>query len=92
LDTGALRRGALGGIAHEDRSSQTVLCASRRGGALGEETGALLSLQREALTGLAAAGAGGRELLLALSLAKARFEGNDSIIKLDRAEEVMATV
>jgi hypothetical protein len=55
---------------------------------LGEETEALLSLQREALAGLAAAGAAGRELLLALSLTKARFEGKDSI----KLEEVMVTV
>jgi hypothetical protein len=88
LDTGVLRRGTLGGIAQEDRSSQTVLRARRREGALGEETEALLSLQREALAGLAAAGAAGRELLLALSLTKARFEGKDSI----KLEEVMVTV
>jgi hypothetical protein len=56
---------------------------------LGEETGALFSLQREDfLTRLAAAGAAGRELLLALSLTKARFEGKDSI----KLEEVMVTV
>jgi hypothetical protein len=88
-DTGAFRWGALGGISHEDRSFRTELSACRREGALGEETGALFSLQREDfLTRLAAAGAAGRELLLALSLTKARFAGKDSI----KLEEVMVPV
>jgi hypothetical protein len=94
-DTGAFCApvGALWGISHEDRSFPAVLCARGREGALGEETDteASLSLQREALTGLAAGGAAGLEVLMALSLTKVRFAGKESIIKFDRAEEVMAT-
>jgi hypothetical protein len=75
------------------RSFPAVLCARGREGALGEETDteASLSLQREALAGLAAGGAAGLEVLMALSLTKVRFAGKESIIKFDRAEEVMAT-
>jgi hypothetical protein len=62
-----------------------------REGALGEDTVVLVSLQRQALTGLAAEGAAGWDALLALSLTKARFTGRDSM-KLDREEEDMVAV
>jgi hypothetical protein len=75
-DTGDTLRGAfLGGIEHEN----------------GSFAEALVSPQREALAGLAVAGAAGLDALLALSLTKARFVGRDSM-KLDRAEEVMIAV
>jgi hypothetical protein len=73
-------------------SSQTQLRARGRKGALGEDTDALVSLQRQAaLTGLAAGGVAGWDALLALSLTKARFTGIDSM-KLDREEEDMVAV
>jgi hypothetical protein len=81
-------RGALGGIEHAEDSFPKVLCARRHDGALGKDAEALVSPQREALTGFAAGGAAGWHALIALSLAKARFVGKESI-KLDRAEEVM---
>jgi hypothetical protein len=84
---------ALRGIELEDGSFQTVWGdRSLFEGALGgEEAEALVSPQREALTGLAAAGAAGWDALLALSVTKARFVGKDSI-KLNKAEEVMIAV
>jgi hypothetical protein len=54
---------------------------------LGEDADALVSLQRQNLTGLPAGGAADWNTHLALSLTKARFTGRDSM-KLDK-EEVM---
>jgi hypothetical protein len=82
----------LGGIEHAEGSSQTKLHARKgRVGAWGEDTDALVSLQRQALAGLPVEGAAGWDALFALSLTKARFAGRDSI-KLDREQEVMIAV
>jgi hypothetical protein len=73
----------------EEGSFQKVLRARRHEGEFGGDAEALVSPQREALTGFAAGGAAGSwHALLALSLAKVRFAGIESI-KLDRAEAVM---
>jgi hypothetical protein len=78
----------LGGTEHAKGSFQKVLRARRHEGEFGGDAEALVSPQREALTGFAAGGAAGWHALLALSLAKVRFVGMESI-KLDRAEAVM---
>jgi hypothetical protein len=84
-------RGALGAMELAEGSSETQLHArAGRDGALAEDTDALVSLQRLALTGLAE-GAAGWDGLLALSLTKTRLTGRDSM-KLDREEEDMIVV
>jgi hypothetical protein len=50
---------------------------------------ALVSLQRQALTGFSAGGVAGWDAVLALSLTTARFIGRDSM-KLDSVEEDMS--
>jgi hypothetical protein len=90
LNSGVLR-GAFGGVEHAAGSSQTKWHARGRVGALDEYTDALVSLQRQALAGLPAGGTAGWDALFALSLAKARFAGRDSM-NLDRAEEDMIAV
>jgi hypothetical protein len=90
LSTDVLR-GALGAVELAEGSSQTQLHARGREGALGEDADALVSLQRQALTGLVTGGAAGWDAVLALSLTKARFTGMDSM-KLDREEEDMVAV
>jgi hypothetical protein len=67
-----------------------ALVSLQRQGILGEDTDALVSFQRPALARLAG-GAEGWDAILALSLIKARFTGRDSI-KLDREEELMVAV
>jgi hypothetical protein len=76
---------------HTEVSSQTKLHDRRRGGAFGEDTDTLVSLQRQALTGLTVGAAAGWDALLALSLTNARFTGRDSM-KLDREEQDMIAV
>jgi hypothetical protein len=82
----------LGATEHAEGSSQIKVHDRRREGALGEHTGTLVSLQRQALAGfLTVGGAAGWDALLALSLTNARFTGRDSM-KLDREEQDMIAV
>lgn len=84
--------GAFGGTEHTQCSSTTKLYARVRDGALGAlgaDTDAFVSFQREGLG--AGAGAAGWATLLALSQTKTQFTGRDSM-KLDREEEVMITI
>jgi hypothetical protein len=82
-------RGTSGAMEHAESegSSQSILQARGREGNLGEDADALVSLQRQALTGLTAGGVVvGWDVLLALSLTKERFTGRD-IMKVDSEEE-----
>jgi hypothetical protein len=76
---------------HAQGSSKTNVYARERDGALGalgKDTDALVSVQRQ---GLAVGGAAGLAVLLALSLTKARFTGRDSM-KFDREEVMICSV
>jgi hypothetical protein len=91
VHTSKLRCGVLGGIEHAQGSSKAKLYARERDGAfgaLGKDTDALVSVQRE---GLVVGGAAGWAVLLALSLTKARFTGRDSM-KFDREEVMICSV